>query len=133
MNDWGKLFSSPEGSGVYTAEPGLRSASIKKAAAGCKLDYTAVDLKGVTGREGLLRKMAAALKFPDYFGMNWDALNDCLTDMAWKPAGGYVVLLKKFGAVAEKCPDDVKVAGDIFASAAQYWKQKAVPFYIILS
>jgi len=132
MCDWETLFSSPAGTGVYTV-PGARSALIKKAAAAGKFDYTAIDLKGVVDREGLLEKMAGALGFPAYFGMNWDALNDCLTDMGWKPAGGYVVVLRKFAEFSENYPGVAGVAGEVFNSAAQYWKQKAVPFYIILA
>jgi RNAse (barnase) inhibitor barstar len=133
MPDWGALFSSFEGSGVYTAGPGTRTSSIKKTAIAVKLDYSEADLTGTADKKALLEKLAHALDFPDYFGMNWDALNDCLTDMGWKPARGYVVVLKKFTEFAGKCPDEAKTAGDIFAAAAKYWKQKAVPFYIILS
>jgi hypothetical protein len=133
MPDWTALFSSFEGSGVYTLPPGTRISSIKKAALAGNLDYSEADLKGAADKKALLAKMALALDFPDYFGMNWDALNDCLTDMGWKPASGYVVVLKKFAEFAAKCPAEAKTAGDIFAAAALYWKQKAVPFYIILS
>jgi hypothetical protein len=133
MRDWGDVFCSFEGSGVYTLGPGDRAALIKKAAAACKLDYSEVDLKGAAGKNSMLEKMARALDFPDYFGLNWDALNDCLTDMGWKHASGYVVQLRKFTAFAGRCPGEAKTAGDIFTTAAEYWKQKAVPFYIILS
>jgi hypothetical protein len=133
MPDWGALFSSFEGSGVYPAVPGTRTALIRNAAVAGKLDYTEADLKGTVDKKGLLEKISRALDFPSYFGMNWDALNDCLTDMGWKPAAGYVVLLKKFTAFAEKCPGEEETAREIFVASAEYWKQKGVPFYIILS
>jgi RNAse (barnase) inhibitor barstar len=38
---------------------------------------------GVTRKEDLLRCIAAKLKFPDYFGFNWDALDECLADLSW--------------------------------------------------
>jgi hypothetical protein len=34
-------------------------------------------------KERLLERLAVGLKFPDYFGGNWDALIDCLSDMSW--------------------------------------------------
>ena len=45
-------------------------------------------------REDLLRGIADAMQFPDYFGMNWDAVIDCLRDLAdRRPAEGYVLFL----------------------------------------
>ena len=33
-------------------------------------------------KDAALKHIAEKLNFPDYFGMNFDALNDCLTDIA---------------------------------------------------
>src|SRR5690242_7078030 len=40
-----------------------------------------------------LRLLGQAFRFPSYFGMNWDAADECLADMSWEPAAGYVALL----------------------------------------
>ncbi len=37
----------------------------------------------VNGKQDLLELLKDKLKFPDYFGFNWDALNDCLADFTW--------------------------------------------------
>jgi RNAse (barnase) inhibitor barstar len=133
MDDWVTLFGSYLHSGVYTITPGLNVGSIKKAAAACKLDFLQVDLKRVTSKADFLKKVAQALNFPEYFGMNWDALSDCLTDMSWRSASGYVLLFNNFQSFAENAPVDMRVIRHIFDSSVKYWKQKTVPFYIILS
>jgi RNAse (barnase) inhibitor barstar len=39
--------------------------------------------KGIVSRERLFDVLSDALAFPDYWGRNWDALNDMLTDLSW--------------------------------------------------
>jgi hypothetical protein len=33
------------------------------------------------------------LRFPEYFGWNWDALSDCLRDLSWYAADRYLILI----------------------------------------
>jgi hypothetical protein len=131
VEDWTGLFGSYLKSGVYAVSQGA-SADIQSAAKAGGLEFMRVDLKGVTGKAGFLKKAAAGLAFPAYFGMNWDAFGDCLTDLAWRPATGYVILLNNYQSFAAKAPADAHVARRIFDSSVQYWKQREVPFYIIL-
>jgi hypothetical protein len=35
------------------------------------------------GKEKLLGVLAKGLRFPKYFGWNWDALDECLRDLSW--------------------------------------------------
>lgn len=37
----------------------------------------------VSSKDELLDGLSHCLRFPAYFGFNWDALSDCLTDFSW--------------------------------------------------
>lgn len=39
--------------------------------------------EGIREKSSLLSYYAKTGHFPDYFGNNWDALNDCLRDFSW--------------------------------------------------
>jgi RNAse (barnase) inhibitor barstar len=46
---------------------------------------------GITSKAALLTELAQRLHFPDYFGMNWDALDECIHDLSWLLAGPIVL------------------------------------------
>ncbi len=60
----------------------------------------------LTGRlrrkQDLLRALDDGLKFPDYFGWNWDALEECLSDLSWLHAPQGIVLLHKHLPLMDK-------------------------------
>jgi hypothetical protein len=45
----------------------------------------------IVGKQSLLTAYAEALEFPDYFGENWDAFIDCLSDLTWTTAEEIVI------------------------------------------
>jgi hypothetical protein len=42
---------------------------------------------GIDSERGLIDAVDTALELPEYFGQNWNALNECLEDLEWLPAG----------------------------------------------
>ena len=40
-----------------------------------------IQLEGVSSKEELHERLARALEFPDYYGRNWDAFWDCITEL----------------------------------------------------
>ena len=38
---------------------------------------------GIDSKTALFRALVPALALPDYFGANWDALEECLKDLSW--------------------------------------------------
>jgi hypothetical protein len=56
---------------------------------------------GIRSKQKLLAILAEKLRFPGYFGWNWDALEECLGDLSWLPPGERVAIVHEdlpFGA-----------------------------------
>ena len=45
------------------------------------------------GKEKVLNVLSRGLRFPKYFGGNWDALDECLNDLSWLEGVTSVVLV----------------------------------------
>jgi RNAse (barnase) inhibitor barstar len=43
--------------------------------------------------EHFFREVSRGFAFPEYFGGNWPALDECLTDFEWLPSPSYLVLV----------------------------------------
>jgi len=80
-------------SGVYALDAARRPA-LEAAARDTDSRMHVIDLTDAHDKDALLRRFAEALHFPDWFGHNWDALADCLYDLAWlEPAAARVLAL----------------------------------------
>ena len=110
-------------SGVYrvrTPEP------VAEALRGSTLDLTRVSLRGAPGKAGMLRVLGEALGFPAWFGGNWDALEDCLGDLSWRPGEGHVLVFEDF-----ELDDELGILLDVLASVAELRAARGQPFFAV--
>lgn len=95
-------------------------------AAGCCVRV--IDLDGARDKATLLQRFATALDFPFWFGHNWDALDDCLTDLDWLPAGtAYVLCLTA-------PPDDLDACAilyEILDQAVDTWRTRGRAMWVL--
>jgi hypothetical protein len=112
-------------SGVYKSS---RSDEILAAARGSALRVTRIDLAGAQDKDAILMRFAKALAFPEWFGGNWDALEDSLGDLSWIPASGHVVLID--GAEDAMAPDREPLLA-VLASTAAFWAGRKRPFFAV--
>lgn len=70
---------------------------------------------------GLFHEFAAALQFPYYFGNNWNALDECLLDLEWLPADGYLLFLSDAPQVLAEDQDAAGVLMRVLLKASEYW------------
>ncbi len=107
-------------SGVYRAN---RADEIVEAARGSKL---AVARIGFADKATLLRDVARALQFPEWFGGNWDALQDCLGDLSWSHARGQVLIVED-----AKAGDELGIFMDVLRTSAEHWATRGRPFFAV--
>jgi hypothetical protein len=88
-------------------------------------DAAQIDLKDGDA----LRAIAQALRFPDWFGGNWDALEDCLGDLSWRAGDGHVLVFRNWQALTS---DDLGVLIDVLRSSAEFWQGRGKPFFAVL-
>jgi hypothetical protein len=119
----GKLIQrlqDPSRSGVYRVS---RVTEVEDAVQGSNLSLVRL---AFADKAALLNNFAAALGFPDWFGHNWDALEDCITDLSWRDAPGYVLLIER-----PRPGDDLGVLVDILRSSAEFWAGRGKPFFAL--
>jgi len=79
----------------------------------------------IVNKADLLAALAAGLKFPAYFGHNWDALLDCLRSLPdFIKAGGYAVVIENSGFFLINSPSDRNDFRDIAETAAVFLAEK---------
>jgi len=118
----GKLLErlkDPSRSGAYRV---TRDAEVVDAVREGGLRSQSVSLKGAATKAELMERIAGALKFPEWFGGNWDALEDCLTETR-----GYL-LFHDFEGLGT---DDLGVLLDVLASVAGFWSERGEPFFAV--
>ncbi|MGW0822740.1 barstar family protein [Streptomyces sp. NPDC002845] len=84
--------------------------------------HVELDLAGAADKPAFMDRAARAFDLPDYFGRNWDALADCLTDLSWAPpVRGRLVVVTGWQDFAGAVPHDWDIAREVFAQAADHW------------
>ena len=119
-------LTDPSRSGVYRA-PSVDA--VVEATRGSAIRVARINMAGAGDKEAVIGRVAGALAFPAWFGGNWDALEDCLSDLSWMAAGGYVLLIEGVQGVPLV---ERGTLVDILASAAASWAERKRPFFAVI-
>jgi RNAse (barnase) inhibitor barstar len=84
-------------------------------------------------KAAFLTAVGEVLEFPDYYGENWDAFYDLLTDMDWLPTEkGYLIVWPGWKALADADRPAFETALEIFADATDAWAESDTPMIVLL-
>jgi RNAse (barnase) inhibitor barstar len=101
-----------------------------------------IDGSTCKNRSDLFSNLASLFEFPSYFGRNWDALDECITDLEWMPGRGYILLLKNADQLLSEDAREsyatfigiMKKAGEEWSiPQVGEWSRQATPFHVLLA
>jgi len=128
--DYEQLLIDPGEAGVFVRP--ADAAALDAAAERAGLTRWTVDLGGVRTKEALLATLAERLEFPEWFGANWDALNDVLAERAWEQSKGVVLALEHCGELAHADPEAFETALEVLDSVAESCYDEDIPFWVFV-
>lgn len=128
--DYEHVLADPGEAGIFARPPD--AGALDAAAERAGLTRWNVDLAGVKTKEQLLATLAERLAFPEWFGHNWDALNDVLAEMAWEQSGGVVLTLGNCGDLAQADPETFETALEVLDNVAEGCYDEDIPFWVFV-
>lgn len=83
--------------------------------------------------DDVLREIGAALHFPIWYGNNFDALHDCLTDLDWHPAKRIAIELAGLEILRQQDPEALSTLIEVLQSAVDHRANSQNPLLILLT
>lgn len=130
LPDAAQLLRMQDQAGLYLADDDAARAMFQAGPA-AGFNVYRIDLSQARSAEALHRIFAKALHFPEWYGNNWDALADALSDMSWNEADGYLLILQRLEVLEKNSPDAHEVLMQILADAVAAWREQGVAFWIL--
>ena len=82
-------------------------------------DYVAKIPSGLVSRQKLFEALKLELRLPDYFGYNWNALDECLRDLSWIKQHRVVLLHEDLPQLDAK---EISIYLSVLSSGVKDWK-----------
>jgi hypothetical protein len=89
-----------------------------------------VELAGCRNAASALAAVGRALAFPDWYGGNFDALNDCLGDFA--DSNGGIVLLRGYAALLAADPAAAEMLLAVADAVSEARRESAAPLWVLV-
>ena len=119
--------------GVYFLPNRVEPKSVQAVAKRAGYAFFHIEGKNITRKEQLLNHVATVLQFPNHFGQNWDALEECLTDLEWVDGDGYVIYYDHIDGLLGTHPDQFETLVEILRDSVKSWKDDGEAMVVLLS
>ncbi|MCX5613508.1 barstar family protein [Streptomyces sp. NBC_00047] len=87
----------------------------------------------MANQQEMFREFARSFNFPDYFGMNWNALDECLADLDWLDCSGYLLIIESSRAVlGGEGKEARRLLLDLLRDISEEWATGGILFRVVL-
>jgi RNAse (barnase) inhibitor barstar len=81
-----------------------------------------VNAKNITDPKLLFEKFSQTFAYPEYFGSNWDAFDECVNDLDWIQRSAYILFIENMDLL--KIPEnDYEIFVRILSKTTVEWSQ----------
>jgi RNAse (barnase) inhibitor barstar len=87
--------------------------------------------KGVSTEAELFSIFDRELSLPDYFGENWNALDECLCDLGWIGSPEKVVIVHQ-DLPLQPNPEDLKIYLELLSDCIEWWEKREKPQFVVV-
>ena len=119
--------------GVFFMPQHLAVKDVQAAAKKAGFAFFHIEGKAISRKEQLLNHAATAMHFPDYHGGNWDAFEECVTDLSWVEAEGCVLYYDHFDSLQANHPEQLETFVEIMKDAVRELKADGRTMITLLS
>lgn len=129
---WARAFFERCQPGIFVVEAPAVIEELVAAAREQSLFVARIDVERIANHEAFLAEVARVLNFPEYYGQNWDAFEECIRDLSWLPARGYLLVLAGYDRLARSDPANWAIGLDVLQEAVSTWSRTESPMYVLL-
>ncbi len=134
MTNLATILENPDQAGVYRLQSRRSTAALMRQIASKYPDYALIELDAaqLTTKSTLMHEFAQAFQFPDYFGNNWDALEECLNDLSWLNQRRVVLIIEHTNALMQHEPELWATTQEILQAVSATWQAEQRAFVVLL-
>lgn len=124
-----QVLAHAEQAGIYHL-PHVDCKAAKQAAHALRFGWLQTDFGASKDISAILKKIGKDLRLPDWYGANYDALADCLSDLSWNTAPGYVLLISGADKLHAQDAPAFNALKDVLSGVIENWRQEKLPFWV---
>lgn len=130
-----QAFLGDRSPGIYRLDPALAGdLDVDLLAIACEgrnLRFYYLDGNIIHSKTEFLQTASKVIEFPDYFGQNWDAFEECIQDFGNGTERGFVLLYDMPDFFIDEDETEWAIALDVLQDAVDYWQDTDSPLYVL--